>query len=158
MLPGIVLKFLQRDWIPPSQGSVGSWYVYIILRKHKFTTIPSHIACCLAKTAVFMPWHHCKFSTKTLQTHCIWLVQNSASLLHVITLYSPTYSEGKFRSFFFFLIYISCFNFAQEYQKTDFSSGKCSKIHCHSDPPIVPTQTSVQLHNELDQENYPAEN
>lgn len=52
----------------------------------------------------------------------------------------------------------------------DFSSGICetspaiksikniAKCIATQTPPIVPAQTSVQLHNKLDQENYPAEN
>lgn len=169
MLPGIVLKFLQQTQILPSQGSVGSWYVRIILCKQKFTKIPSHITCHLVKTAVFMPWHHCKVCQLKLHNESHLACAEFSSLPYVITLYSPTYSERKCHSFFKYIyiyththtymhthtyIYKTAVStFPKSTKKNNFSSGICSKTHCLSNPSHCANENICAATNKLHQEN-----
>lgn len=154
MLPGIVLKFLQQTQILPSQGSVGSWYACIVLCKQKFTKIPSHVTCHLAKTAVFMPWHNWKVCQLKLHnaSHLACAEFRKSSLCHnplqsnflwrkmpfLFFIYTHThvYTHIYIHTYLYIYIYIktSCLNFVQEYQKPNFSYGICSKMHCPWEP------------------------
>lgn len=144
---------------PFCQGSEGSWYVYIRLRKRNsphhptpHVIMPKQLCLCTGMTAKCVNQN----SANALRLACL------VSLLPSITPYSLTYPERKFCVFCFAFKVVST---SPKSAKIQFSPLRYIKlvqqlrmkqkaITTHT-PPILPAQTSV--HNKLDQENYAAE-